>query len=104
MGSRKGSAKAKRIAEFKAGLGGMDDVFARESVRKSKKLPRKTLHLEKKLVNRKIDTLAKVMPNQLLSPALSMGPWVFIAISVLIATDGILPQNQRDKAWYCSFK
>lgn len=37
MGSRKGSAKAKRIAEFKAGLGGMDDVFARESVRKSKK-------------------------------------------------------------------
>ena len=32
MGSRKGSAKAKRIAEFKAGLGGMDDVFARTNM------------------------------------------------------------------------
>lgn len=48
MGSRKGSAKAKRIAEFKAGLGGMDDVFARESVRKSKKAAEKDAALRKK--------------------------------------------------------
>ena len=30
MGSRKGSAKAKRIAEFKAGLGG--DVYKRQAL------------------------------------------------------------------------
>lgn len=33
MSSRKGSAKAKRIAEFKAGLGGMNDLFSRETER-----------------------------------------------------------------------
>lgn len=33
MGSRKRSARAREIAEFKAGLGGMDDVFARERER-----------------------------------------------------------------------
>ena len=48
MGSRKGSAKAKRIAEFKAGLGGMDDVFAREDARKSKKAAEKDAALRKK--------------------------------------------------------
>ena len=30
MGSRKRSAQQKRIAEFKEGLGGLDDAFARE--------------------------------------------------------------------------
>ena len=36
MASHKGSAKAKRVAEFKAQLGGglMDDVFARERQRR----------------------------------------------------------------------
>lgn len=48
MGSRKGSAKAKRIAEFKAGLGGMDDVFARENARKSKKAAEKNAALRRK--------------------------------------------------------
>lgn len=33
MGSRKRSARAREIAEFKAGLGGMDDAFARERER-----------------------------------------------------------------------
>lgn len=33
MGSRKPSAKAKRINEFKAQLGGLDDLFAREEHR-----------------------------------------------------------------------
>lgn len=33
MGSRKGSARAKELAAFKAGLGGMDDLFAREGDR-----------------------------------------------------------------------
>ena len=48
MGSREASAKAKRIAEFKAGLGGMDDVFAREDARKSKKAARKRCCAAKK--------------------------------------------------------
>lgn len=48
MGSRKGSAKAKRIAEFKAGLGGLDDVFAREDERKSKKAQDREAALRKK--------------------------------------------------------
>lgn len=30
MGSRKGSAQRKRVAEFKAGLGGLDDLFGSE--------------------------------------------------------------------------
>ena len=33
MVSRKPSAKAKRISEFKAQLGGLDDAFARENAR-----------------------------------------------------------------------
>lgn len=36
MGSHKRSARAKQVAEFKASLGGMDDVFAREDARKKK--------------------------------------------------------------------
>lgn len=35
MASRKPQAKAKRQAQFRAGLGGMDDVFAAESRRES---------------------------------------------------------------------
>ncbi|MBQ9067812.1 MAG: hypothetical protein IJ131_01960 [Eggerthellaceae bacterium] len=34
MGSRKPSAKAKRIEQFKSQLGGMDDAFERENRRK----------------------------------------------------------------------
>lgn len=34
MGSRKQSARAKQIAQFKASLGGMDDVFEREEQRR----------------------------------------------------------------------
>ena len=34
MGSRKPSAKAKQINEFKSQLGGLDDLFAREEKRK----------------------------------------------------------------------
>ena len=37
MGSRKGSAKAKQIARFKAGLGGMDDLFAKEEALRDKR-------------------------------------------------------------------
>ena len=33
MGSRKGSAQRKRVAEFKAGLGGLDDLFGSEQRR-----------------------------------------------------------------------
>lgn len=33
MSSRKPQAKAKRLAQFRAGLGGMDDVFATEARR-----------------------------------------------------------------------
>ena len=36
MASHKRSAKAKRVAEFKAQLGGMDDTFAREQSRIAK--------------------------------------------------------------------
>ena len=34
MGSRKPSAKAKKIEAFKSQLGGLDDVFAREELRR----------------------------------------------------------------------
>ena len=36
MASRKPSARSKRVQEFKAQLGGLDDVFARENGRKRK--------------------------------------------------------------------
>ena len=35
MASRKPSANAKRVSEFKAQLGGLDDLFAQEERRKS---------------------------------------------------------------------
>lgn len=38
MSSRKPQAKAKQLARFRAGLGGMDDVFARESRRSSEEM------------------------------------------------------------------
>ena len=41
MGSRKGSAKAKQIARFKAGLGGMDDLFAKEEALRDKRAQEK---------------------------------------------------------------
>lgn len=34
VGSKKRSARAKQIAEFKSSLGGMDDIFAREEQRR----------------------------------------------------------------------
>jgi hypothetical protein len=34
MSSHKRSARAKQVADFKAGLGGMDDIFAREDARR----------------------------------------------------------------------
>lgn len=48
MTSRKGSAKAKRLAEFKAQLGGMDDLFARETERASAKSLEKERALREK--------------------------------------------------------
>ena len=50
MGSKKRSARAKQVAEFKAGLdaSGMDDVFAREDRRKDKTSQRKEAALRKK--------------------------------------------------------
>ena len=48
MGSRKGSAKAKRVAEFKASLGGMDDIFAREDARKAEASRQREAHLRNK--------------------------------------------------------
>lgn len=89
MGSRKGSAKAKRIAEFKAGLGGMDDVFAREDARKSKKAAEKDAALRRKACESKIAIPAKAMLKQLLLPVLSMARQGFIAISANIVMVGI---------------
>lgn len=37
MGSRKPSARAKQVAAFKAELGGMDDIFAREERRREQR-------------------------------------------------------------------
>ncbi len=37
MGSRKRQAIAKQVAEFKASLGGMDDLFAREDARQKRR-------------------------------------------------------------------
>ncbi|MDO4182304.1 MAG: hypothetical protein Q4E12_01670 [Coriobacteriia bacterium] len=48
MGSRKPSAKAKRVAEFKAGLGDMDGIFAREQAHQEKIAKNKDVVLEKK--------------------------------------------------------
>ena len=50
MGSKKRSARAKQVAEFKAGLdaSGMDDVFAREDRRNDKTSQRKEAALRKK--------------------------------------------------------
>ena len=48
MGSKKRSARAKQVAEFKASLGGMDDVFAREDGRKAARAQEKEAALRKK--------------------------------------------------------
>ena len=48
MASRKGSAKAKRIAEFKSQLGGMDDLFERETERATTKSAEKERALREK--------------------------------------------------------
>lgn len=48
MSSRKPSAKAKRVAEFKAGLGGLDDAFAREERKQDKRAAEHEAALERK--------------------------------------------------------
>lgn len=48
MASRKPSAKAKRVAEFKAGLGGDGDVFERERRRNDKRAAEREAALERK--------------------------------------------------------
>ena len=48
MGSRKPSAKAKQVAQFKSELGGMDDVFAREDERRDERARQKEAALRKK--------------------------------------------------------
>ena len=48
MGSRKPSAKAKRVAEFKANLGGSDDIFAREQQHQRKRQIDREKALERK--------------------------------------------------------
>lgn len=53
MASRKPSAKAKRVAEFKAQLGGMDDAFFREERRRDKKAAEHEAALEKKMCTSK---------------------------------------------------
>lgn len=41
MVSKKRSARAKQVADFKAGLGGMDNVFAHETERRARKAQEK---------------------------------------------------------------
>ena len=48
MGSRKPSAKAKRVSEFKAQLGGLDDFFEREERRRDDLSARKEAALRNK--------------------------------------------------------
>jgi len=48
MSSRKPSAKAKRLKEFRSQLGDMDDVFAREERHKRKRSQQKEAALRRK--------------------------------------------------------
>lgn len=48
MVSRKGSARAKRVAQFKSQLGGMDDAFAKESRRREAKSREREAALRRK--------------------------------------------------------
>ena len=48
MGSRKPSAKAKQVKQFRSQLGGMDGLFAREESRQSKSQERKEAARRKK--------------------------------------------------------
>lgn len=48
MVSRKRSARAKQVAAFKAGLGGMDDAFAREDRRREAKSAEREAELRRK--------------------------------------------------------
>ena len=48
MSSRKPSAKAKRVAEFKASLGGLDDAFNREKRKQTKRAIEREHALEAK--------------------------------------------------------
>lgn len=48
MGSKKRSAWARQTAEFKASLGGMDDVFAREDARRAERSAQKEAALRQK--------------------------------------------------------
>lgn len=48
MVSKKRSARARQVADFKAGLGGMDDIFAREDERRTRKSKEKEAALRRK--------------------------------------------------------
>ena len=48
MGSKKRSARAKQVAQFKAQLGGMDDVFERDQQRRENRSAEKEAALRKK--------------------------------------------------------
>ncbi len=48
MGSRKPSANAKKVAKFKAQLGGMDDLFAREAARRERRSAEHEAALERR--------------------------------------------------------
>ena len=89
MGSRKGSAKAKRIAEFKAGLGGMDDVFARENARKSKKAAEKDAALRRKACESKNRYSCKSDAEAAIIACAEHGTTGLIAISANIVMVGI---------------
>lgn len=61
MGSRKPSAKAKKIAAFKAQLAGADDAFAREAARQTRRAEEHEQALRKKacLSKNRYDTRAE---------------------------------------------
>ncbi len=48
MGSRKPSARAKRVAQFRESLGSLDDVFAREEKESSRREREREQALERK--------------------------------------------------------
>lgn len=53
MGSKKRSAWAKQTAEFKASLGGMDDVFAREQEARTRREKERAANLRNKTCDSK---------------------------------------------------
>lgn len=93
MGSKKGSAKAKRLAEFRASLesfdSGVDDAFAREAGRKQRRAEEQRQLCAKRPANQRIDTAVKAMRRLLLLRVLHMVRPDYMRIVVRIAMDGI---------------